>query len=57
MLLIAPERLSAGVRDEEFEKSGLFFPHIYGPLNLDVVGRVVDFVPGVGGTFELPDPV
>lgn len=42
-----PER-SAKVGDE-------LFPHIYGPLNVDAVSKVIPFEPAPDGTFSLSD--
>lgn len=55
LLLIEAERLEAAVRDEEFETSGKSFPHVYGPINLDAVVRVLLFPPQLDGTFQLPE--
>ena len=54
LLCVTCERLAAVVRHEHAEDAGEAFPHLYGPLNLDAVARVVPIVEGSDG-FELPD--
>ncbi|WP_051096795.1 DUF952 domain-containing protein [Deinococcus aquatilis] len=53
LLHIDPERLTSELRDEEYENSGLFFPHVYGPINLEAVVGVSDFLPAPDGLFSL----
>lgn len=55
LLVIDRERVEPPVVDEDCYDSGQAFPHIYGPLNVDAVVRVVDFPPGADGLFLLPD--
>ncbi|NTW13107.1 MAG: hypothetical protein HGA30_07330, partial [Anaerolineales bacterium] len=31
------------------------FPHVYGPINLDAVVNVLDFIRDTNGDFQLPD--
>ncbi len=52
LLLINPQKLRSELRYEPSD--GDLFPHIYGPLNLDAVVRVVMFPPRNDGQFELP---
>lgn len=55
LLCIDEARVRAAVR---YEPVGAYqFPHIYGPLNLDAVDRVVDFPPRDDGNFDLPSGV
>jgi len=59
ILCIEESRLEADLKYEppvpalDDNPAGLF-PHLYGPLNLDAVARVIDFPAGADGTFELP---
>ncbi len=54
LLVIDPARLAAELVYEDCYASGEAFPHLYGPLNLDAVLRVVPFPPSADGTFVLP---
>ena len=53
LLCIEPASVGAEIRPEGPAPDALF-PHIYGPLNLDAVARVLDFPPEPDGTFRLP---
>lgn len=55
VLLCVDQRLLASeVRWEEPQPTVEAFPHIYGPINVDAVVAVVDFLPRDDGTFEAP---
>lgn len=62
LLVIDPQQVRAGILWENPSGSALFqrrnepdvFPHIYGPLNLDAVVRVLDFRRELEGDFYLP---
>jgi uncharacterized protein (DUF952 family) len=55
LLAIAPARVTAEIRAEDSHGNGVFYPHIYGPLNLDAVTAALPFEPGRDGSFSLPD--
>ncbi len=54
LLVIDPARLRVPLVYEDSHGNGVLFPHLYGPLNLDAVTRVVPFPPGPDGRFALP---
>jgi release factor glutamine methyltransferase len=50
VLSIDPEKLASEIR---WEKSGdAYFPHVYGPINLDAVVSIDDLLPDSDGTFR-----
>lgn len=54
VLVIDPLLLTAPVKAEESQGSGVFFPHVYGPVNLAAIIQVLDFSPQANGRFCLP---
>ncbi len=56
LLCITSERVRAEIRHESLE-GGERFPHVYGPLNVDAVVKVLDFEPDEDGKFELPGEI
>jgi uncharacterized protein (DUF952 family) len=54
LLVIDAAKVQAEIVYEDCYESGQEFPHIYGPLNLDAVVKVVDFPPNADGSFSLP---
>lgn len=56
LLEVDPARLAAELRYEESEP-GEFFPHLYGPLNLDAVVSAHAFPPAADGSFSMPPGV
>jgi uncharacterized protein (DUF952 family) len=55
LLTIDPDKINAPLKWENLEGGGEKFPHIYGPLNLSAVAKVVDIQPGPDGTFHLAE--
>ena len=52
LLCIDSDKVQAEIRYEGLE--GELFPHVYGPLNIDAVLKVLDFDPGEDGLFKMP---
>jgi uncharacterized protein (DUF952 family) len=53
LLVIDPARVGAEIKYEGVP-GGEQFPHVYGPIDLNAVVRVVPFPAGPDGTFRLP---
>jgi uncharacterized protein (DUF952 family) len=55
LLVLDSKRIRPEVRYEVgTDKPDELFPHIYGPINLDAVTRVLDFAPDPSGHWILP---
>ncbi|MBI4928259.1 MAG: DUF952 domain-containing protein [Anaerolineae bacterium] len=54
LLVIDESRLQARLVYENTSGGEVPFPHIYGPLNLDAVARVLAFPPQADGRFVFP---
>lgn len=52
LLEIDPAKIWAEILYEDCYDTGQAFPHIYGPLPVAAVIRVIDFSPGVDGRFD-----
>ncbi|MEG4421360.1 DUF952 domain-containing protein [Microcoleus sp. LAD1_D5] len=53
LLCIDSGKVQSEIKYED--ASGDSFPHIYGPLNVDAVLKVIEFEAGADGKFELPE--
>ncbi|HAA85537.1 MAG TPA: DUF952 domain-containing protein [Kosmotogaceae bacterium] len=54
LLVIEEDKVDSPVKYED-PGNGSFYPHIYGPLNISAVVKVVAFEPLSNGCFALPD--
>jgi uncharacterized protein (DUF952 family) len=54
VLCIDPAQVTAPLQYEAGAGRDELFPHLYGPLNLEAVHRVVPFLPRTDGTFAVP---
>lgn len=52
LLCLESERIVGELRYENLEGGAQLFPHVYGPINLDAVRQVVDFLPEPDGSFR-----
>jgi uncharacterized protein (DUF952 family) len=57
LLIIETERLKPEVRFEPVQHDGvqMYFPHVFGPLNIDAVIDVLDFAPDDQGNFHFTE--
>ncbi len=57
LLEILPQQLQHPLVVEDSYGSGTAFPHVYGPIPSEAIGRIFDFPPRPDGSFVLPDAV
>ena len=52
LLCIESNRVHADIREEGAGDES--YPHVFGPLNIDSVTKVIEFAPDKSGKFNLP---
>jgi uncharacterized protein (DUF952 family) len=57
LLEINETKVKPKVIHEDLYNLNDLYPHIYGPLNLEAVVRVIEFPPTKDGTFTLPSEI
>lgn len=55
LLVLAPGDLDAELVVEDSYGSGLEFPHVYGPIPVRAIRKVLDFPPNSDRSFSLPE--
>jgi len=55
LLEIDTSILASPLKFEDLYNEGAEYPHLYGPLNIEAVKKVVSFAPNTEGYFELPE--
>lgn len=55
LLYINKDKVNAEIKYEDLYNADEDYPHIYGPLNIDAVEDIKDFIPNKEGNFELPE--
>lgn len=54
LLVLDAQRIPSPLVIEDSYGSGTEFPHVYGPIPVDAIIRIVEFPPNADGSFELP---
>ncbi len=54
LLVLDPRLISSPLVVEDSYGSGTEFPHVYGPIPVDAIIRIVEFPPTTDGSFDLP---
>lgn len=54
LMLIDEDKVESNIVYEDLYDLGKLFPHIYGPLNIDAVIKIVEFPADEEGNFKLP---
>lgn len=57
LMLIDEDKVESNIVYEDLYDLGKLFPHIYGPLNIDAVIKIVEFPADEEGNFKLPTGV